>query len=178
MDRVTWNILKSYSDNLSAPIIWSSEVICGDNAYHLHVAHKGQVWTTTLVSGANDSEIAEFEANYKGTITELRVSAEVSASTEEVDFYVPPAGAKIVVLAFYAEGAFKSDTACKLLWDYNEVGEQVVWATQGTAEMPGRYVISSATTDGIKKLAVSCDNGSPGPVLMSAYAKLLVINNA
>ena len=177
MRDVSWTELKKYSDDLGAPIIWSESTQDGGVRYDLAVSHKGLAWTCVLLEGNNDSEITEFETDYKGTIVELRVSDEVDLLTEMADYFVPPTGSKVVIIDFHAEGAFKADAACKLLWDYNESGEQPLWTAQGTSNMPGRYIIPTTDTDGVKKLAVSCDNGTLGSLLMSAYAKILVIDN-
>lgn len=104
-------------------------------------------------------------------IVELTISQEVSADTEQCETYIPPNMATIEVLEFFGSGAFSKNSSVKLVWDLDGAGETVLWSHKGEAAAPRRFTV---TGDGVKKLAVCLDNGEPGPIFMSGYAKIEV----
>lgn len=175
---VSWNQLKKFSNDLGCPIIWSQSTEQGLNRYDLHVTHKGLAVGCVLIANSNDVEISEFESEYKGEIVELWVSEKVNSLSEESSYYTPPAGSKVVILSFHAEAPYNQNAVCKLLWQFNTQEETSIWTTQGSSSMPFKYTIPTSDTDGVKQLAISCDNATLGGLLMSSYVKLLVINNA
>lgn len=174
MTKVKWSELKKYSDDLSFPIIWVERNSNGLKVYDLSLSHKSLAWICTLTEGSDDSEITEFETDYKGEIIELKISQNINLLTEIADTYTPPNGSNVIIIGFSAEAPYDLNTVCKLIWDYNEAGETVLWSTQGSGKAPFKPIITD--TDGSKELAITCDNGTLGTILMSAYAKVLVIN--
>ena len=126
---------------------------------------------------ANDDQL-EFESDYKGTNHDLILSENVSALNEEVLSFTPPLGSTVVIKNFFAEAPFNVNCVCKLIWRYNAAGETLIWSTQGASKMPFQYVIPSSETDGTRKLAITCDNGTLNTILMSAFAKIYVIGES
>jgi len=102
------------------------------------------------------------------TRTDLMISKEVAATTEDCDNFVPASG-EFSVISFHGEAAFDPNCAVKLVWDWGEAGEEILWSTKGAGKMAMPII---RTGDGVKKLAVCLDNGLSGPVVMSGHAKV------
>jgi len=96
----------------------------------------------------------------------LKISKEVSATTEDCVSHTVADGKKLFIDKFVGEAAFTTNAVCKLVWDYGGAGEQVIWTTKGSSKMPFTHEV---TGDGVKKLAVCLDNGTAGALVMSAY---------
>jgi len=105
------------------------------------------------------------------TKIELFISKEVQAGIEECETYTVKSGKKSRVLFFKGEAAFSKNSAVKLVWDYNGVGEEVLWSTKGEGSLPSGTVIEKIG-DGVKEWAVCLDNGETGPLYMSGFAEI------
>jgi len=102
----------------------------------------------------------------------LSVSEEVASSTEEYDVYTPADGETVIIQEFYGEGAFTQNSAVCLKWNYNTstgAYDDLLWSVKGASKMGESKTVVG---DGTKKLAVTCDNGEDGAVMMTAYARL------
>lgn len=104
-------------------------------------------------------------------VTELRISEEVAAQTQECVEFVVPAG-PFTIESFVGDAAFDINCAVKLVWDFQGAGEQIIWTHKGAAGMP--FVEDSLVGDGVKKVAVCLENSlTTGGVFMSGYAKIV-----
>ena len=103
-------------------------------------------------------------------VTEVRISEEVAASTEEYDDSCVPATGNFDIVVFHGEGAFDPNAAVKLVWDFGGGSEEVIWTIKGSGSMPFRITL---TGNNSKKLAVTLDNGMSGSIFMSGYFKII-----
>jgi len=97
----------------------------------------------------------------------LVIAKEVTTATEDCETAVPANGKKVVIHKFCAEGPASPNSVVKLIWDWGEAGEFLIWTIKGSGQMPFKHVITDA--DGVKKLAVCLDNGEVGDVFLSGY---------
>lgn len=98
----------------------------------------------------------------------------VASGSEACDVQVVPNGKKVQVISFRGEAAFSTNSAVKLVWDFNGAGETTLWSIKGSSEI-GPDVAEDfpvMTGDGVKKIAVCLDNNEAGSVFMSAHAIL------
>lgn len=107
---------------------------------------------------------------------DLRVSDIVLGSREKYQSYTPSQGKKIVVKFFGAEGFYDRNSMCKLIWKFNHESEseEILWAIRGTGIMPRELIIPPSDVDGVRQLAVTCDNADLTSVIMSAWARIKV----
>lgn len=105
---------------------------------------------------------------------ELILSEPVPALRESNLSITPPSGSEVIIHVFSAEGLYSLNSAAKLIWDFEGAGEETIWSIRGSGKMPFTYIIPSSDTNGIKKLAIACDNGESSANLMGAYAKIQI----
>lgn len=164
--KVSWTQFKSFVDSKNLSI----QFIELENEYILTTFDKFFEIECILDKNPSDtSELNDFETNYKSTFHTLRISKEVNSLREEYTTYTPAEGKKIKITKFAAEGIYTANSACKLIWDLGGQSETVLWSIRGTGEMPGPISISD--TNGVKQLAISCDNAELSRQLMSAYCE-------
>ncbi len=101
---------------------------------------------------------------------ELKVSEEIASGQSVADTRIVPNGKDIKVVRFKGEGAFTANSVVCLVWDYGGAGEEILWSTKG-ADDTDLYIIRQG--DGVKKLAVVCDNGEAGPVVMTGWCQAM-----
>jgi len=94
--------------------------------------------------------------------TQLVISKEVAAQTEECVTFIPPSG-EFFVTHFIGEAAFDTNCAVKVVWDSDGTPE-ILFSTKGSTIAD---LDISRIGDGVKKLALCLDNGLLGPVVMS-----------
>jgi len=94
----------------------------------------------------------------------LIVSGEVGAEQRVADTYTPANGEEIYICCFNGQACFTPNSAVYVAWDYGGENEVILFSTKGSAEI---HLESEIIGDGTKKIAVVCDNGEPGPVVMS-----------
>ena len=104
-------------------------------------------------------------------IVELKVSEEISASTDVCDTYTPASGKNVYLLEFFGDAAFSENSVVMITWDYGGGSEEIVWSTKGSARDNGLKELIG-TGDGVKKVAVCCSNGETGALVMFCKALL------
>ena len=109
-------------------------------------------------------------------IIELKIAKEIATQTAEDDGndYAPASGKHLYINCFHGSAAFTQNSVVKLVWKYDHAteSEEILWAVKGEGCMPFIAEIPATDTDGIRKLAVVCDNGETGPLVMAGYAKI------
>lgn len=98
--------------------------------------------------------------------TQLKLSKLVTKATEDAITFIPETGL-FYVSEFIADAAFDSHCAVKLVWDYGQAGETLLWSIKGSHSV---NLDLELTGDGSKKLAVCLDNGLDDSVVLSGYA--------
>ena len=97
-------------------------------------------------------------------ITEVIKSGEVPAGQELVQAFAPPAGpAKIVF--FRGSAVFSPNSVVKIVWKYDDPGEEILWSTKGEVEI--HQVFDLGTVNGTDEAAIILDNGESAIVVMS-----------
>lgn len=109
-----------------------------------------------------------------GIVHKLKVSEEIAATTAVCDELTPASGKSITVLKFEGGAAFTQNSVVRLMWDHEGVGEECIWSIKGESTLPHQAVVDAVDVDGVKKLALCCDNGESGAVWMSGYAEVLI----
>ena len=97
----------------------------------------------------------------------LKVSEEVSATTAVADSSTPANGSTLLVTDFIGQAAFSKNAVVKVVWQYNHASlpEIIIWSTKGSDHMILNEIITDC--DGVKKIAVVCDNGDTGALVLS-----------
>lgn len=164
MYSVSWSELKTLADQTNLPV----EYVEQSDRYILFLKELG---VDSLIRKENpkSSEQTEFETKYKGVRKEATLVRSVEPSIERAQAYVPAAGKKLIIDKFNAQAPYSINSVCKLVWDFGGAGEKVIWIIKGTGSMPMRHVIPVTETNGVRKLAVTCDNAESGDILMGAY---------
>ena len=96
----------------------------------------------------------------------LKVSEEIASVTAVAD-YATPANNKIFrIVKFCGDAAYSKNSVVKIVWQYDHatLPEIIVWSTKGSGDV---ILDESYTGDGVKKLALVCDNGETGDVILS-----------
>ena len=103
----------------------------------------------------------------------LKYSGDVAATTVVADVVTPTSGKRVLITKFVADAAFSQSVVCKLVWKYNHATETAVtiWTIKGQSQMPFQHQIDASDVDGVRKLAVVCDNGLNDTISLSAYAE-------
>jgi len=104
----------------------------------------------------------------------LRVSQVVLAGTTISDTLVIANGSVATVKIFEASCPDSPLCIACLVWDPGEVGEEILWVFQREGIMPQENAVT-VTGDGVKKLAVCCDNGDASDFYFNAFAKVEVV---
>jgi hypothetical protein len=104
----------------------------------------------------------------------LRVSQSVAAGTEVADTYVVPNGQTATVKLFEGSAPDSALAVVKLVWDFDGGAEELLWVMQRSATMPKENIVE-VTGDGVKKLAIVCDNGCASAYFYNAFAKVEVV---
>jgi len=105
----------------------------------------------------------------------LYKAAEVTSGQEVADTYVPANNKAIEIILFHGQAAYSANSAVKLVWDFGGAGEEVLWSIKGGGDMPAHHIETfTKIGDGVKKIAVTLDNGEAGNIFMSGLAHLKV----
>lgn len=106
------------------------------------------------------------------TIVKLRVAEEITNGEYVAATYTPANGKEIHIHEFRGDAAFTKNSVVKLVWKYNHAteSEEIIWSTKGSQSVTDLTEITDA--DGTRKIAVVCDNGESGPIVMSGFAYL------
>ena len=102
------------------------------------------------------------------TRTVLTLSKSVAATTEDSTDFTPATG-DFFITTFHGEAAYDTNCAVKLIWDFGGT-EEILWSTKGSAILD---IEITRTGDGVKKLALTLDNGLAGAIIMSGMAKIV-----
>jgi hypothetical protein len=102
----------------------------------------------------------------------LRIAQSVLASTQVADTLIIPNGETATVEYLSASCPDTPLGVACLIWDYGGT-EEVLWVFQREGIKPSEDVIS-VVGDGVKKLAVCCDNGDTTDYFFNAFAKIEV----
>ena len=103
----------------------------------------------------------------------LKISEEVTNGQEVCATYIPPAGAKKIILGlFNGDAAFTENSVIRVTWDHGEAGETTKWSTKGNEEINLGEEITGY--DGTKKIGLCCGNGEANPIYMAAKLKIKV----
>ena len=102
-------------------------------------------------------------------LIKFRISEVVSSETQEYQHYTPPAGSSFEILDFVAEANYTQNSEVRVVWDYEGQNEEYLWTIKGSGRMDARIFIDAEEVDGVKKLALICDNGELNQNTMSAY---------
>jgi len=105
---------------------------------------------------------------------ELKVSQKVLAGEQTADSYVVPSGDNALIYYFEGSAPDSPLTVVRLVWDFGGVGEEDLWVLQRQGIMPNREFSTKVIGDGVKKLAVVCDNGCTSDYYFNAFAKVKV----
>ena len=103
------------------------------------------------------------------TFKTLKVSEELATSTAVADVATPGNGKNVRVTQFKGDAAFSKNSVVKIVWQYDHatLPEIIIWSTKGSVLLKMDDVITDA--DGVKKLALVCDNGETGDLILSGY---------
>ena len=105
-------------------------------------------------------------------MVEILCVGEVTASTEDAAEYVVASGKKATVVQFDADAAFSKDSVVRLIWDYGGT-DTLIWSIKGGAGLPRDYY-PVVVGDGVKTLAVVCENGEAGSLFLAGRAKIRI----
>ena len=101
----------------------------------------------------------------------LHLSKGVAATTEDATTYIPANGKQVDIISFCGEGAFTPNCAIKLIWDWTGT-DTILWSIKGSSKIESLPPVTAA--NGIKKIALTLDNGETGTVFMSGRVVLEV----
>jgi hypothetical protein len=103
---------------------------------------------------------------------ELKVSKEVPPSTQEYDAITPAAGNDVLVRLFASGTAVPPNSFIQLVWKFDHAteDEEIIWDVGDGGVMPFKHIIPESEVDGIRQLAILCDNAETGSITMAAYA--------
>ena len=104
-------------------------------------------------------------------IITLKVSEEITASSDVADTYTPASGKTVYLLEFFGDAAFSQNSVVDVLWDYGGGSEEIIWSTKGSIRDKGLKELIGVG-DGVKKVALSCSNGETGNIIMFGKALL------
>lgn len=107
-------------------------------------------------------------------IVEMLIAQEVTAGTEVASTYIPVSGKLLTVTLFQGSAAYTQNAVCRLAWKYGSGSEQTLWTVKGESRLPTAIDLPNNEIDGINTLALILDNGTSGPLYLSAYAKLWI----
>ena len=107
---------------------------------------------------------------------ELRVAEEIPSGGRVADEITPASGKEVVVKDFRGSGGYVPNAYTAVVWKYQHAteAEVIIWSTKGDTKMPFIYTIDGSLVDGVRKLAVLCENSESGPLVLSAYALVTV----
>jgi hypothetical protein len=108
-------------------------------------------------------------------ILELKIAKKIQSGIEEFQVVTPAANAKVIILNFFAEGPYTLNSEVRIVWNHGAENEEILWAVKGSGKMPIQITIPPEEVDGIKKLALVCENGELGALTMNGYIKVRVI---
>ena len=100
---------------------------------------------------------------------ELRVSEEIAASSTVADTYTPLTSVlELWVCKAEGEAPGTPNSVVKVVWKWNHATESevIIWPTKHSGKMSDEVEIPSAEIDGVRKLAIVCENGEDGDVVM------------
>ncbi len=105
---------------------------------------------------------------------DLIVSEEISASSVVADTYTPANGAEVWTVEFSGDAAFTQNAVVKAVWKYAHAteSEEILWSTKGSKLFQFSKEITGA--DNVRKIAIVCDNGEAGALVMSGSLKIKV----
>lgn len=105
---------------------------------------------------------------------ELRIVEEIPASTRVADVITPAAGKKVFIRKFHGSAAFSKNAFVGIAWKYEHASESEVWIwqTKGVDTMPKDFEIAGSEVDGVRKLAVVCDNAESGDLMLGCWAEI------
>lgn len=103
---------------------------------------------------------------------ELRISAKITSGNQTADTYIVPNGETACVYFFEGSAPDSPLTVVRLVWDFGGASEENLWVIQREGNMPSRERDIDLVGDGIKKLAVVCDNGCTSDYYFNAFAKV------
>ena len=109
----------------------------------------------------------------------LKISEEALGTSQVAQAITPAAGKKVTIIKFISSAYPSQNSATRLVWVYDHLTEpeEQLWTIKGNGEMPIDELDSNSVitnTDGVRKLAVVCENGELGPMFMSAWVKVLI----
>ena len=104
---------------------------------------------------------------------ELSVNQLINSGTEVADTYVVPDGKKALVYFFEASSPDSSLATSRIVWDYGGA-ESNAWVIQRHGRMPNEEKVLEFVGDGVKKLALVCDNGCSSNYYFNGFAKVKV----
>jgi len=102
----------------------------------------------------------------------FRISEKIDPVTVVFQEYVPPNGSTITLQEFFAEGAYTANSEARVVWDFEGDQEELLWTIKGSGTFRNRVKIENA--DGVKKIALVCDNGEQQPMTISAFMTITV----
>jgi len=101
------------------------------------------------------------------TETTLKIVQIVLVGIEAFHSFVPEAGKKLTIRTLIADASFP-DSPAKLVWDFGGAGERVIWGLRRMSIMPHIEVIDASEVDGVKEIALVCENGEATDIFVSA----------
>ena len=99
---------------------------------------------------------------------ELKIVNSVPKKTELAKYIVPPSGTRVKIFEFVAEAAYTNLSEIRIVWDYEGANEELLWVIRGSNVFTKVIIIDSQEVDGVKKLALVCDNGEKKDMNMAA----------
>lgn len=104
---------------------------------------------------------------------ELLINEIVEFGTEFSTEYVVPEGKTAYIYIFKSSLPDSAKAVARLVWDYNG-DEQDLWVLHRHGSMPDRDINIKVVGDGVKKLALVCDNACSNDYYFNAFAKVRV----
>ncbi len=91
-------------------------------------------------------------------VTEIKFTGIIEAAKEQPVTFIPPAGPQSLN-TFFTSGSLSKDIVFKVIWKFEDAGEEIIWAQLGHQDLVGG-VIDLPDADGTSKLALCIENSN------------------